>query len=312
MFGNKNKKERNIELGFGNKNYSSSVRFLNKDGSVNIKRTGMKGMDNVDLYHWLITTSWTSLIIMILIAYTVTNTLFACIYYLMGYQNFGGILGYDGPSRFLDLFFFSAQTLTTVGYGHVYPNATNVSTAAAIESMFGLMGFAMATGVLYGRFSRPKVVMLYSENVLISPYEGITGLMFRVANSKQNELIEVEASVVLSYSDPETNRREFENLPLETNKINFLPLSWTIVHPIDDKSPIYNTTKEELLKRDVELIILIKAINDTYSQTVYSRMSYKAFEFEEDAKFVPVKREVSQAGKITINLTDIHKFEKTV
>ncbi|MGZ3884610.1 MAG: ion channel [Bacteroidia bacterium] len=308
MFGNKNKK--NVELGFGTKNYGSSVRFLNKDGSVNIKRIGMKGMDNIDLYHWLITTSWTNLIVMILVAYTVTNTLFACIYYYMGYEHFGGILGYDGPARFLDLFFFSAQTLTTVGYGHVYPNATNVSTVAAIESMFGLMGFAMATGVLYGRFSRPKVVLLYSENALISPYENGKGLMFRVANVKQNELIEVEASVVLSYSDPETNRREFENLPLETNKINFLPLSWTIVHPIDDKSPMFNAGKEELLKRDAELIILIKAINDTYSQTVYSRMSYKAIEFEEDAKFVPVKREVTGNGKIVINLTDIHKFDK--
>jgi inward rectifier potassium channel len=230
----------------------------------------------------------------------------------MGYQNFGGIMGYDGPGRFLDLFFFSAQTLTTVGYGHVYPNSTNVSTVAAIESMFGLLGFAMATGVLYGRFSRPKAVLLYSENALISPYEGITGLMFRVANTKQNELIEVEASVVLSYSDPETNKREFESLNLEINKINFLTLSWTIVHPIDDKSPIYNVSKEELVKRDAELIILIKAINDTYSQTVYSRMSYKAHEFEENARFVPIKQEVSGDGEISINLTDIHMYNKTI
>jgi inward rectifier potassium channel len=107
------------------------------------------------------------------------------------------------------------------------------------------------------------------------------------------------------------NKREFEPLPLEINKINFLTLSWTIVHPIDEKSPMYNVTVEELEKRDAELIILIKAINDTYSQTVYSRMSYKAEEFVERAKFVPVKREVSNKGKITINLTDIHMFDKT-
>lgn len=311
MFGNKNKSGRNVELGFGNKNYSSSVRFLNKDGSVNIRRTGVAGMDTLDRYHWLITTSWMNLILMIAVSYTLTNTFFATIYYLMGYQNFGGILGYDGPSRFMDLFFFSAQTLTTVGYGHVYPNATNVSTVAAIESMMGLMGFAMATGVLYGRFSRPTIALLYSENALISPYEDMTGLMFRVANMKQNELIEIEANVVLSYSDPNTNRREFETLPLETTKINFLPLSWTIVHPIDEKSPMFNVSKEELVKRDAELIILIKAINDTYSQTVYSRMSYKAVEFEEKAKFVPVKREVTGRGKIIINLADIHKYDKT-
>ncbi len=309
MLGDKRKKEKSLELGFGTKNYQKTVRFLNKDGSVNIKRRGSKGLDNVDAYHWLITTSWTNLLIVILVAYTITNTIFASVYYGMGYQNFGGVGGYDGPARFLDLFFFSAQTLTTVGYGHVYPNATNVSTVAAIESMFGLLGFAMATGILYGRFSRPKAVLLYSEKALISPYEGITGLMFRVANTKQNELIEVEASVVLSYSDPETNKREFESLSLEINKINFLTLSWTIVHPIDEKSPIYKVNKAELVKRDAELIILIKAINDTYSQNVYSRMSYKAHEFEENARFVPIKQEANGKGEISINLTDIHTYK---
>lgn len=311
MLGDKKRKEKSLELGFGTKNYQNTVRFLNKDGSVNIKRKGLKGMDNIDLYHWLITTSWKNLFFMIILSYTVTNLIFASVYYMMGYEHFGGIIGYDGPSRFMDLFFFSAQTLTTVGYGHVYPHAINVSTVAAIESMMGLLGFAMATGVLYGRFSRPKAVLLYSDKALISPYEGITGLMFRVANTKQNELIEVEASVVLAYSDPATNKREFENLPLEISKINFLPLSWTIVHPIDEKSPIYNVTIEELQIRDAELIILIKAINDTYSQTVYSRMSYKAHEFEGDAKFVPIKQEVVGEGKISINLTDIHKYNKT-
>lgn len=312
MLGDKKTKEKSLELGFGKKNYQKTVRFLNKDGSVNIKRQGLKGMDNVDIYHWLITTSWKNLFFMIILSYTITNLIFASIYYAMGYQHFGGIIGYDGPSRFMDLFFFSAQTLTTVGYGHVYPHAINVSTVAAIESMMGLLGFAMATGVLYGRFSRPKAVLLYSDKVLISPYEGITGLMFRVANTKQNELIEVEASVVLSYNDPHTNKREFESLTLEINKINFLTLSWTIVHPIDEKSPIYKVDAEELMKRDAELIILIKAINDTYSQNVYSRMSYKAHEFEGDARFIPIKQEVNADGKISINLTDIHKYNKTL
>jgi inward rectifier potassium channel len=308
----KKTKEKSLELGFGKKNYQKTVRFLNKDGSVNIKRQGLKGMDNIDIYHWLITTSWKNLFFMIVLSYTITNLIFASVYYFMGYEYFGGIIGYDGPSRFMDLFFFSAQTLTTVGYGHVYPHAINVSTVAAIESMMGLLGFAMATGVLYGRFSRPKAVLLYSDRVLISPYEGNTGLMFRVANTKQNELIEVEASVVLSYNDPTTNKREFESLPLEINKINFLTLSWTIVHPIDEKSPVYNVSVEELQKRDAELIILIKAINDTYSQNVYSRMSYKAHEFEGNAKFVPIKQEVISGGKISINLTDIHKYNKTI
>lgn len=310
MFGDRIKRGKSLELGFGNKNYQNEVRFLNRDGSVNVKRTGLKGMANIDFYHWLITTTWLNLTLVILLGYIVTNTFFAAIYFVLGAEQFGGINGRDEATRFLELFFFSAQTLTTVGYGHVYPNASGVSTVAAIESMMGLLGFAVATGILYGRFSRPKAALLYSNHVLIAPYQGITGLMFRFANMKQNELIEVETSVILSYSNPETNRREFERLTLEISKINFLTLSWTIVHPIDEKSPIYGVNKDELAKRDAELMISIKAINDTYSQTVYSRMSYKAYEFVENAKFTPIKQEVNKNGTVSINITDIHLFSK--
>lgn len=310
MFATRNKKNENIELGFGTKNYENTVRFLNKDGSVNVRRIGFRKLDNIDIYHWLITTSWRSLILLIVSGYIIMNTIFAIIYYISGYDNFGGVHANNVPEKFLDLFFFSAQTLTTVGYGHVYPHSTLVSTVAAIESMTGLLGFALATGILYGRFSRPKAEILYSENVIIAPYKGITGLMFRIANTKQNELIEIEADVVLSYSDPESNRREFVSLPLERSKINFLTLSWTIVHPIDENSPLYNVSLDEINKRDSELIILVKAINDTYSQTVYSRMSYKAYEFIEKARFIPIKQGSDSSGKISINLGDIHKFEK--
>jgi len=310
MFGDRIKRVKSLELGFGSKNYQKEVRFLNRDGSVNVKRTGLKGLANLDVYHWLITTSWLNLILVILLGYIVTNTIFAAIYFSLGAEHFGGINGAEGNSKFLELFFFSAQTLTTVGYGHIYPNATSVSTVAAIESMLGLLGFAVATGILYGRFSRPKAALLYSDHVLIAPYKEITGLMFRFANMKQNELIEVETSVILSYSDPETNRREFERLNLEISKINFLTLSWTIVHPINEESPIYKVDKAELMKRDAELIISVKAINDTYSQTVYSRMSYKAYEIVENAKFVPIKQEVNKNGTVSINLTDIHLFDK--
>jgi inward rectifier potassium channel len=244
----------------------------------------------------------------IIISYTLVNLLFASVYYFIGFEHFGGILSESEAGRFMELFFFSAQTLTTVGYGHVYPNNIASSSVSAVESMLGLLGFALATGIIYGRFSRPKTSILYSENVLISPYKNITGLMFRVANSKQNELIEAEASVVLSFSSPNTNKREFVALTLERSKINFLTLSWTIVHPIDEQSPLYNIGIDELIKQDAELIILLKAINDTYSQTVYSRNSYKASDFVDGVKFVPIKQDVDKSGHILINLQDIHKF----
>jgi inward rectifier potassium channel len=308
IFATKRKEE--TELGFGTKNYGKGVRFIGKNGKVNIRRTGLGGWANWDGYYWLISTSLFNLIAVILLGYTIVNTLFAFIYYAIGAENFGGIAYTCVTEKFLGLFFFSAQTLTTVGYGHIHPIGTAASTAAAFESLLGLMGFALATGVLYGRFSRPKADLLYSNNALIAPYQSITALMFRVVNIKQYELIETEAQIVLSINNLETNRRDFLQLPLERSKINFLTLSWTIVHPIDDKSPVYGLTVKDLVERDAEMIILIKGINDTQSQLVYSRHSYKADSMLENVKFVPLKQDVDVLGRVIIDVKEVHSIER--
>lgn len=305
MFNNKNKSE--TELGFGNKNYNNSVRFFNKDGSVNITRKTDVWYGGFDFYHWLISTSWFQFFVFVFFSYFFINLFFTFLYYSVGAEYFGGIKVCCKIDDFLQLFFFSAQTLTTVGYGHIYPNHTMISSISAIESMVGLLGFALATGVLYGRFSRPKVYLEYSKTAVIAPYKDVTGFMFRVANRKQNELIENECKLALSINNLETNRREFHFLTLERDKINFLPLSWTIVHPIDDKSPIYGISEEEMVLRDAEFIILFKSINDTYSQNVYSRMSYKAEEIEWNKKFVPIKQTPDENGRVAVSVSQIHE-----
>lgn len=303
-----NKTKKAPELGFGQKNYNKSVRFINKDGTINIKRTGLGTLGNLDIYHWFITTSKRNLIFVIIIGYIITNFVFAAAYYVIGSENFGGLETRDEMSKFMSLYFFSAQTLTTVGYGHVYPIGIAASTVSAIESLMGLLGFALATGILFGRFSRPKADILYSDNALVAPYQGITGLMFRITNKMQYELVECEASVTLAYNDPESTKRQFETLKLEISRINFLTLSWTIVHPIDDESPIKGLTVTELIERDAEVIILIKAVNDTFSQNVQSRHSYKAHEMIEKARFKPLKQEADKNGRVLISVTDIHEF----
>lgn len=307
IFNNKNKEER--ELGFGTRNYNSRVRFLDRDGKVNVHRAGM-GIKNIDVYHWLITTSILSLIIVIISSYILVNLIFAFVYFIVGAENFGGLDAATPTQEFMNLFFFSAQTITTLGYGHIYPIGNAASIAAAVESLLGLLTFALATGVLYGRFSRPKAHLLYSKNILISPYKDITGIMFRIANRKQYELIESEASVVITLSNPETKRREFLNLKLEISRINFLPLSWTIVHPVDSESPLFGLTKKDLEERDAEFIILIKAINDTYSQTVYSRNSYKGEDIVENVKFKPLTPEADSKGRLKVIVTDIHHYNE--
>jgi inward rectifier potassium channel len=217
--------------------------------------------------------------------------------------------GIEKSDLFIQLIFFSSQTITTVGYGHVHPISKAAGIAASTESFIGLLLFAIITGVLFGRFSRPKSHLLYSNNLLISPYKNITAIMFRVANTKQYELLENEAKVILTMSNPLTNKRDFFILHLEIDRISFLPLSWTIVHPIDENSPVFGLSIEELNKRDSEIIILLKGTSDTISQTIYSRHSYKAKDILTGRKFKPLLQKVNRNGTVLINVTDIHLNE---
>ncbi len=305
-----NKKRESAEIGFGTKNYNESVRFLNQNGTVNVKRKVSDKHIGFDLYHWLLGINWIQFFLLVFVSYVVVNTLFAIIYFLIGADKFGGLALGNDSENFYQLFFFSAQTLTTVGYGHIFPNSVLISTVSSIESMLGLMGFALVTGILYGRFSKPKADLQYSTNGLIAPYKTISGFMFRVANKKQNELIETECQVILAINNTETKRRDFHFLDLERSKINLLPLTWTVVHPIDENSPLYGVKETDLNQRDAEFIILIKSITDTYFQTVYSRMSYKYSEMVWNAKFIPMRQKPHLDGSISINLNDIHTFEK--
>jgi inward rectifier potassium channel len=298
-----------LELGFGSKSYRKTVRFINQDGSVNVRRTGLKGLANLDVYHWLIALPSGKFSLILISFFVVLNLIFGGIYFLIGAQYFGGIDHSNAIQEFLSLVFFSSQTITTLGFGHIYPISNAASLVAAFESLLGLMAFAIVTGLLFGRFSRPKAYILYSRKILFAPYDDITGLMFRITNKKQSELIEVEAKVTLTMNIPETGKRDFFNLDLEINRINFLALSWTIVHPINEESPLYGLTVADLEERDAEVLILVKGINDTFSQTVYSRYSYKAVDFVTRAKFKPLKQEADLRGKVKISVTDIHHYD---
>jgi inward rectifier potassium channel len=172
------------------------------------------------------------------------------------------------------------------------------------------MGFALATGILYARFSRPRSFLMYSRNVLISPYKTLKGLMFRITNPKQNELIEAEAQVILSMIDWESGKRVFIPLDLELRKISFLALTWTIVHPIHSESPLFGFSLEDYEKNDVEIMVFIKSINDTYEQTVHSRHSYTYKDLIMDAKFEPILPRINRHGKMELNVDEINDFQK--
>jgi inward rectifier potassium channel len=274
------------DLGLGLK--AARGRGVNKDGSFNLRRSGVPRFRTYELYHDLITMNGFAFLALLLLGFLLTNVLFAAVYMGLGMENFVRSGGDGTLDRLLDAFFFSAQTLTTVGYGHISPRSHLVSAVAALESLLGLLSFALATGLLYGRFSRPHAQIRFSRNGVIAPYRGGTGFMFRFVNRRSNQLIEVEATVSLAFNDAGVGTRRFVTLPLERNKINLFPANWTVVHPIDAASPLYRMQEAELRQAQAEFIVLIKAFDDTFAQTIYQRTSYTAEEVLWGARFKPM------------------------
>ena len=297
------------DLGFGAKVSSQKRRLINKDGSFNVERKRLPFFESLSFYHSLVEMSWLKFNGFVVLAYIVINFLFASLYMLVGINHLGGITGTTVLDQFLDAFFFSGQTITTVGYGVIHPIGFWASTISLIESMAGLLGFALATGLLYGRFSRPNAKILYSKNVVIAPYRDITAFEFRIANARKNQLIDVDTLVMLSMKVAEngqTIRRYFE-LPLERKQINFFPLTWTIVHPINEESPMFKITFNDLKEAEAEFMILIKAFDDTFSQSVHSRSSYTIDELIWGARFKNIYVESAKG----ITAVDMSKFHET-
>ncbi|HOS47134.1 MAG TPA: ion channel [Bacteroidia bacterium] len=310
------RKEDAPEFGFGSISTSNDQRMMNKDGTANVIRLGEPKFSIINLYHSLVTMPWWKFNISVLGIYLITNFLFAVIYYVIDPAGLGGMTFKTETDRFLEIFFFSAQSLTTVGYGRLNPVSLIDSTVAAIESMVGLLGFALATGLLYGRFSRATAKLLYSDNIIVAPYKHIRfpeadkALMFRILNARKNQLIEIEAQIMFAYNE-EVNgsvARKFQQLKLETEKINLLAMSWTIVHPIVPESPLYGLTKEDIESVDAEFVVNIKAIDDTYVQQVYTRTSYTWKELAWGVKFDSVISK-NQQGITTIDLKKISSFK---
>lgn len=293
----------NDDLGLGTR--TSPGRGVNKDGTFNVRRLGLPTFRSYELYHHLITMGGFRFLALLFLGFLVTNLLFAAVYLGLGMEHFVRTGGDGRLDRMLDAFFFSAQTLTTVGYGHISPGSHLVSAAAAFESLLGLLSFALATGLLYGRFSRPHARIRFSQQGLVAPYRGGTGFMFRFVNLRSNQLIEVEATVALSYLDGESKTRQFITLPLERSRINLFPTSWTVVHPIDEASPLFGMTDQDLRKAEAEFIILIKAFDDTFSQSIYQRTSYTATEVAWGVRFKPMATSGTDGRlEMDVNLVD--------
>ncbi len=299
------------DLGLGKQATSKNQRTLNRDGSFNVNYIGLDKWARFNIFHALITMKWWKFNAIVILSYFLINLLFGAIYYFIGMEFLMGSLGKTELEKFGDAFFFSSQTLTTLGYGRISPVGFNASFVAAFESMLGLMGFALITGLLYGKFSRPVAKIVQSTEAVIAPYLDMNAFMFRIANGKKSQLIEVEIQVIFSYNETKDGHvsRRFIQLELERNKVALFPSSWTIVHPIDDNSPLKNQSPKQLEETNAEFYIILKAFEDSFSQTVYWRSSYKFSELNWAAKFV--KNITQEAdGTVTIDMSVFNKTEK--
>src|SRR5215204_4402220 len=277
-----------LNTGFGVNSENSSGRFYDrKSGSANVIKKGVGVLNRYSWYHTMLAMPIAKFLSLLLIAYIIVNFLFAGVYYMIGIDHLAGVNQGSDIKNFSEVFFFSAQTFTTVGYGRISPVGFAASAVSTFEAFLGLLSFAIATGLFYGRFSRPRPFLSFSHNALIAPYKGGTALMFRMAPYKNNLLSEAEVKINLAMQLEENGKmmNRFFNLDLEIPKINALALSWTIVHPINEKSPLYNFNYTDMVNAKIEALIFVKAFDEVFSNTVVQRFSYIASEIIWGARF---------------------------
>jgi inward rectifier potassium channel len=271
------------DLGFGAVLGGERVtRLLNPDGSFNVVREGLSPVASLSAYHWLLTMTWPRFLSLVCAAYMLANAVFACLFAALGA---GALSGVDGSftQRWAGSFFFSVHTFATIGYGSIAPMSLGANLLVTLESLVGLLGFALATGVVFARFARPVAYVIFSRSALIAPYRGGTGFMFRMVNGRSNQLIELRAKVSVNLS--RNGKREFHELGLERDQVTLLPLAWTVVHPIDESSPLSGMSWEQIEAADPEFFVVLTGLDETFAQQVHARRSYRTSELVWGARF---------------------------
>lgn len=300
-----------VNTGYGTNASSYGGRFVNKNGSANIEKRGIPILDRISWYHTMIDMSGWKFLTIILSFYIGINFIFAAIYYGIGLEHLDGISLSDNEwEQFGKAYFFSAQTFTTVGYGHISPTGFLTSALSAAEALIGLLSFAIATGLFFGRFSRPTAFLKFSHNALIAPYGGGKGLMIRLTPFKNTNFSDAEAQITLGMNIEENGVmvNKFYALDLELKKISALNLSWTLVHPITEDSPLFQFSKEDFKNIHGELLVYVKTFDDMFSTTVAIRTSYTFEEVIYGAKFIPMYARNEANTKTILNLDKLNEF----
>lgn len=298
------------DLGLGGKlSERSRVRLLNHDGTFNVRRNDLGPFHPFNVYHTLLSLPVPRLLGLVAAFYVVVNLLFATLYWLAGSDALVGAAS-TPLARFEDSIFFSVQTLATIGYGRLVPNTSLANILVALEALVGLLGFAILSGLLFARFTRPTAKIVFSQNAIIAPYENGWALMFRLVNLRNHDLTDVRAVVSFArwVEENGSRRRRFDLLHLERPSIIFMPLHWVIVHPIDDQSPLHGLSMDSLTAADPEIVCLITADDETFAQTVHSRTSYDKADIVWGARFRDMY--IFDEHHVAIDLTRLHDLDR--
>ena len=292
------------------KHYNHETRtpvVVNRDGSLNIHRPRERGKLFSDLYHYFLSISWPKFFGLVGTFYLLANLFFAAFYFLCGADALAGIQKSSALLRFADCFFFSVQTMATIGYGRISPVSIWANLLVAIEAFCGVLGLAIITGVLYGRFSRPTARVIFSNNAIITQYNGRPCFVFRVANARLNQI--VEAHMTLTLTKNETSKegetsRKFYNMKLERDYSPLFALSWTLRHFIDEDSPLFGMDENKMRESQVVIFASLLGMDDTFSQTITARSVYRYDEIVYNKSFKDIL--LWENNKVHINLKGIH------
>lgn len=282
-------------------------RLLNRDGTFNVQRNRRGFRDELS-YATFLQMSWPHFLTSVVVSFFLVNFIFASGYLLCG---IGG-LALNGPDpqvgHFWRAYFFSVHTFATIGYGNIVPVGMKANLLVTVESFFGLFGYSLVTGLLFARFAKPIARIRFSKKAAVRTKEK-PGLLIRLTNVSRSELIQMEASMVVAFFDPGLELiRQYFPLDLERSKVSFLPLAWTLVHPIGPESPFYNLTEQTFRERSGEVIVQVSGTDQASSQVVYSRISYTSDDMVWNAKYVDMYRHDKSSGLLSI---DMERFDTT-
>jgi inward rectifier potassium channel len=279
--------------------------MVNKKGKLEVTVRGLRRRRWTDLYHRLLTLSWGGFLMVWIVVYLSANLFFATLFWL----DRGGLSG-ARPGSFEDAFFFSVQTLGTIGYGVIAPKSHFANALVAVESFFSFGVSALSTGLIFARVSRPTARVIFSRHAVVTPVNGVPTLMFRAANERMNQVLEAEVTVTLARSLTTlegVTYRAFQTLALKRSRSPFFALSWSVMHPVDETSPLFGQTLESLIAAKAEVVVVLAGVDETLAQRIYARHSYLPHDIVWERRFADILQ-VEDDGRAVVDFGLFHDF----